>query len=91
MGAYWRLGFPGWRLAANFGCPIGVKVDVFHDKEAGVYFAVSDHIGLAVEAESLDFLAKEIHSALPELLTLMHSPVRRAKADIRLREDLAFA
>lgn len=91
MRVYWRLGIPGWRIAATLGIPIKVKVDVCHDQEAGVYFAVSDDIGLAVEAESLDGLMKEIHSALPELLTLLHAPVPSPKADIRLHDNLAMA
>lgn len=91
MGFAWRLGYPGWRVAANLGVPIKVKVDVCHDKEAGVYFAVSDDVGLSVEAESLDGLVKEIHAALPELLTLMHSSVQKSRADIRLHEEYAFA
>lgn len=85
------MGFPGWRVAANLGLPIKVKVDVCHDKEAGVYFAVSDDIGLSVEAESLDALVKEVHAALPELLGLMNSPVKKSRADIHLHEDYALA
>lgn len=91
MGAYWRLGYPGWRLAANFGLPIKIKVDVFRDEDAGTYCASSDDIGLAVEAESLDGLMREIHTALPVLLQIAHSPIRRPKADIRLHDDLVAA
>lgn len=91
MTAYWRLGFPGWRIAAFFGIPICIKVDVFQDKVGGVYFATSDDIGLALESESLDGLMKEIHSALPELIALMHSPVQKPKAEIRFHDNLVLA
>jgi Domain of unknown function (DUF1902) len=91
MRAYWRLGFPGWRVAARLGFPIQIKVDVCHDKEANVYFATSDDIGLAVESESLDVLMSEIHSALPELLSQDYPPINKPKADIRLHEFLAAA
>lgn len=87
----WRLGLPGWKVAASLGMAIKIKVDVFHDEEANVYFATSDVIGLAVEAESLDGLMKEIHTALPELLALAHSPISKPRADIRLHDNLAVA
>lgn len=86
---YWSFGFPGWRIAARFGVPIKIKIDVFRD--AGVYFATCNPIGLAVEAESLDSLIDEIHGAVPVLLELAHSSVREPKTDIRLHDDLVAA
>ena len=50
-----------------------IKVHVCKDDDAGVYFATSDDIGLAVESDSLDALIKEIDLALPELLQLAHT------------------
>ena len=47
-----------------------ITVHVCKDDAAGVYFATSDDIGLAVESDSLGALMKEIGSALPELLRL---------------------
>ncbi|MBI3524732.1 MAG: DUF1902 domain-containing protein [Betaproteobacteria bacterium] len=91
MQASWRLGFPGWKIAAFLGVPIKIKVDVCHDVEADVYFATSDGIGLAVEAESLDGLMKEIHSALPDLLALTHSLITTPRTDIRIHDNLAVA
>ena len=88
---YWRLGIPGWRIAAAFGVPIKIKVIVCKDNEAGVYFATSDDIGLALEAESLDELVKQVHLAIPELLELAHAPVEKSRTDIRLRSDFVAA
>jgi hypothetical protein len=88
---YWRLGFPGWRLAAAFGLPIQIKVHVCKDEDANVYFATSDDIGLAVESDSLDALIKEIDLALPELLQLAHTPIQKPRTDIRLHKNLAIA
>jgi hypothetical protein len=88
---YWRLGFPGWRIAANFGIPIQIKVDVCKDEEANVYFATSDDIGLAVESDSLDALMNEIDLALPELLELARTPIQSPRTDIRLHKQLAPA
>ena len=91
MQACWRLGFPGWRIATRLGFQIKIKIGVFHDTEAGVYFATSEDIGLAVESESLDGLLKEIHAAIPVLLETAHSSIHNPKADIRFYEDLATA
>lgn len=90
MRAYWRLGYPGWKIAAALGFPIKVKVEVCRDTEANVYFAVSDDIGLALEANSLDLLIKDIELALPELLQLAHVG-HATKADIRLPVSLLAA
>jgi predicted HicB family RNase H-like nuclease len=91
MRIYWSVGFPGWRIASHLGCPIKIKVDVCRDIEAGVYFATSEGIGLAVESESLDGLMKEIHGAIPALLEICHSSGHEPKADIRLHDDLVAA
>jgi hypothetical protein len=91
MRIYWNVGFPGWRIASQLGCPIKIKVDVCRDEEARVYFATSDAIGLAVESESLDGLIKEIHAAIPVLLEISHSSLHEPKADIRLHDNLLAA
>ena len=46
---YWRVGLPGWRIAAAVGVPIKINISVAKDEEANVYFAVSDDIGLALQ------------------------------------------
>ena len=50
-----------------------ITVHVCKDDDAGVYFATSDDIGLAVESDGLDALMTEIELALPELLQLAHT------------------
>ena len=87
----WRLGWPGWRFAARLGLPIRIKIDVCHDWEADVYFAVSPAIGLAVEAQSLDTLMKEIETAVPELITLEHASIAHPRTDIRFHDDFVTA
>ena len=88
---FWRLGLPGWRIAASLGISIKIKIDVQKDEEAGVYFATSDDIGLAVESDTLDELMKEIHSALPVLLELENIGNAKSETDIRLNNNLALA
>lgn len=87
----WRLGWPGWKFAASCGLPIEIRIDVCHDKEANVYFAVNSALGLAVEAESLDELMKEIQHAVFDLLKLAHSPVQNHRTDIRLHDACVIA
>ena len=91
MRVCWRFGFPGWRIAAQLGMPIKIKIDVCRDAEAGMYFATSDAIGLAVESESLDGLINEIHAAIPVLLEIAHSSAHDTMTDIRLHDNLAAA
>lgn len=91
MAFAWRMGFPGWQIAANMGMPIKVKVEVCRDDEAGVYYATSNDIGLAVESESLDGIVKEIEAAAAELLVLSHTPAIKTRADIRYRSTFAVA
>lgn len=89
MNLSWRLGAPGWKIAALLGFGITIKIDACHDAEAGVYFAKSDNIGLAVEAETLDELMREIQAAVPVLIESL--TVTRPRTRIILHENFAIA
>ena len=78
-------------ISANLSVPISVRIDVFRDDEAKVYFATNETLGLAVESETLDSLMSEIHLALPELLELAHKPLQNSTSDIRIHQGLAPA
>ena len=57
----YRVGFPGWKIAARIGVPILVKIDVIHDKEAKVFVATSrDLPGLVVETNAMEKLFPEV-------------------------------
>lgn len=88
---HWRLGFPGWKIAAKFNIPILIKVTVCLDAESNTYIAYSDDIGLAVESDTLDGVIKEVDLALPNLLECAHTPTRNTTADIRVHRNLAAA
>ncbi len=88
---YWRLGFPGWRIAATLGLPIWIKIEIFKDDEASVYCATNDNLGLAVESSSLDGLMLEIDAALPVLLKLAHTLITKPVRDMRISEHHAMA
>ncbi len=79
------LGFPFWKLFGQLGAPIMVTVEVRKDEEAGVYIATNPIIGLALESESLDALAEEIESAIPELLSIVCPPVTKPLTNWRYR------
>ena len=65
-------------------CRLGIvavnQVEIIHDDEANVYVASSPDLnGLAVEAETLDELEKEVRDLVPELFSL-NLPKLHAKA-----------
>ena len=68
----YRLGFPGWKLAARMGIPLLIKLDVVHDREAAVFVATSrDLKGLVVEVPdsvSAEDFHKEIHDCVDMLM-----------------------
>ena len=65
----YRVGFPGWKLAARFGVPLLVRIDVSRDAEAAVFVATSaDLAGLVVEARDMDQLMPEVYGCVALLL-----------------------
>lgn len=67
----YRVGFPGWKLAARVGLPVTFRVQVMHDDEVNRYWARSPDLdGLVVEAETLDQLRDEVRSAAEMLFEL---------------------
>ena len=65
----YKVGFPLWRTVARLGVPVGLKVDVHHDDEAGVFIATSHDLeGLVVEATTLEELVQETKGAIEMLL-----------------------
>jgi hypothetical protein len=66
----YRVGFPGWKIAARFGVPLLVKIEVIHDKKAKVFVATSpDLVGLVVEAKTIDQLFPEVYGCVDMLLS----------------------
>lgn len=65
----WPVAIPLWQVAARLGLPISVTVEAYRDDESKTFFALNRHIGLAVEADSLEGLLVEIELAVPELLS----------------------
>ena len=86
----YRVGFPGWKIAAALGVTLVFRVDVLLDKDAGVFLATSPDIrGLVAEAATLEALFKEVgHGADMLLSDQLHSPkpssIRAAWSNVAL-------
>lgn len=86
----YRVGFPGWKVAAALGITLVFRVDVMLDKEAGVFLATSPDIrGLVAEAPSLEELFKEVGHGADMLLgeqvhTQKPATVRAAWSNVAL-------
>ena len=56
----YRVGLPGWEIAARCGVPMRLRVNIIQDLEANAYVARSpDLYGVIVEAPTLDQLKDE--------------------------------
>ena len=65
----YRVGFPGWKIAARLNVPLVLRVDVFRDPEAQVFIAKSDDLkGLIVEAPTKDELFKGVYDCVDMLM-----------------------
>lgn len=78
----YRVGLPGWKLAAKFGVPVRLRVNITQDLEANVYVAESPDLdGLIVEAHTLDEIKTEALAAAGVLLELALSAKVPAHTD----------
>lgn len=67
----YRVGMPGWKLAAKMGVPVRLRVNITQDLEANVYVAESPDLdGLVVEGHTLDEIKSEALSAAAILLEM---------------------
>lgn len=90
----YRVGLPGWKLAARVGMPLRLRVHVMHDKEAGVFLATSPDLdGLVTEAATVEELQVETLAAVQLLLdaSLGLASVPEAQPDYHLLDTAACA
>ena len=67
----YRVGLPGWKIAARLGVRLKIRVDIHHDVETSSYWASSPDLdGLIVAAPTLDALRFEVRSGAESLLEL---------------------
>lgn len=75
----YRVGLPFWKVIANLGFPISIRIYVMHDTEANVFIAESPDLqGLVAEASSIESLKVEVQYLIDELLMLQLKPVHGA-------------
>ena len=84
----YRVGFPGWKLAARMGMPLRIRVNVHFDEESKSYWAASPDLdGLVVSGATLDELRDEIRGGAVDLLELAVDGKRaRAVPDMRFKD-----
>ena len=67
---HYRVGQPGWKVAAKLGVPLQVEVKILWDPEAKVFVATSEDFlpkfGMVAEAETWDGLKKELTGVLAD-------------------------
>jgi predicted RNase H-like HicB family nuclease len=67
----YRIGLPGWKLAARIGMPLTLRVYIHHDPKAASYWTTSPDLGgLIVTGNTLDELFREVQLAAPDLIEL---------------------
>lgn len=76
----YRVGFPGWSLAARLGVPLLLKLEVLHDLSEEVLVITSKDLkGLVVEVPA-NWNAEQIHKEVHGCVTmLLEERVKPAK------------
>ena len=88
----YRVGNLGWRVAAKWGIPLKLRVDVHFDAESKSFWADSPDLdGLVVSGQTLDELRSEAFNAAAELLDLQLTRPAKASADFRFTQALPCA
>ena len=83
--------YPLAGLLSQLGITLMIQIDVFEDKEAGVYVATSrDIAGLVIESDSFADLRHEINEAIPNLLALQNK-LRKTEVDLIFKDHIALA
>ena len=83
----YRVGLPGWKLAARFGVPMLVRVNIHRDADSTTYWADSPDLdGLVVSGQTLDELRLEIRSAAEALLELEVKNPTQTTPELRFRD-----
>ena len=89
MFAY-RVGFPGWKIAARLGLTLKVRVNVLWDDEAKVFVAHIDdflpEFGCVAEAATWDGLKTELNNVLDDAFEFIFGQSQKKhKFDTTLR------
>ena len=71
----YQVGYPGWKLFAQMGVPLRIRVYYKYDEEAKVFCAASNDFAprhaFAVEASTWEDLQKEVLYAIEEAFEIV--------------------
>ena len=83
----YRVGIPGWKLAAKLGVPVRLRVFITQDLEANVYVAESPDLdGLVIDAHTLDEVKSEALACSKVLLqNALNKPAPDTRTDFILQ------
>ena len=86
----YRVGFPGWKIAARLGMTLKVRVTVLWDNDAQVFVATSEdflpEFGCVAESETWDGLKEELKAVLYDAFeSIFGKTVREPVFDTILR------
>lgn len=89
----YRVGFPGWKVAARLGVPMKLRIDVMLDEEAHCYWTSSPDLkGLIVTGATLDEIRTEARLAATQLLELeLHGQALSATPELRFKDAAVCA
>lgn len=72
---HYRVGAPGWKIAARLGLPLVVKVSVLWDDDAKVFVATSDDFmpdfGCVAESPTWQGLQKELNAVFADAMDVI--------------------
>lgn len=87
----YRVGMPGWRVAARHGVLLTVRINAHYDPESQSFWADSPDLdGLTVAGTTLDELRREALTATEELLDLaVGGSSHNVKTNLRVRDTVA--
>lgn len=86
----YRVGMPGWRLAARLGARLCVRVDVHFDPETKSYWAESPDLrGLVVTGKTFEELRDETVAAASSLLEIACGGKDHHAARVSMRDEIA--
>ena len=67
----YRVGFPGWKMAARAGIPMLVRIDVHYDPAVKSYWTTSPDLGsLIVTGNTIEELLHEVKLGIDGLMEL---------------------
>lgn len=79
----YRIGLPGWKVAARLGVRLSLRVDVYRDEETHTYWAKSDDLqGLVASGDTIDELVHGVADCVTMLLEecLAKAPAKPPRA-----------